>query len=204
MVASVELDERSLNVEWSPRAPDPRTSCHASRGDLVGQMLRDEPLDRGLGNEHASPMSECAKTAAGLRTIPLTPEMARRLTKRRTSATYAADADPIFPSSTGTPMSIHNWRKRVFRPACVKAGLVGATPHQLLHALASLMAEQGYSAADIAAQLGHADRGVTALRWYVRPKLHAPPVAADAIIRKGTRGNKVVTPQPKQAETALG
>jgi NAD(P)-dependent dehydrogenase (short-subunit alcohol dehydrogenase family) len=30
-----------------------------------------------------------------------------------------------------------------------------------------IVAEQGYSAAEIAAQLGHADRGVTALRWYV-------------------------------------
>jgi integrase len=48
------------------------------------------------------------------------------------------------------------------------AGLPRATPRQLCHGLASMMAEQGFSAAEIAAQLGHADRGVTALRSYVR------------------------------------
>jgi hypothetical protein len=56
-------------------------------------------------------------------------------------------------------------------------------------------------------QLGHADRGVTALRWYVRPKLHAAPIAADAIIRKGTGaqgGNKVAAPHPNPAESASG
>ena len=33
--------------------------------------------------------------------------------------------------------------------------------------MASLMANQGYSAAQIAAQLGHADGGVLALRTYI-------------------------------------
>ena len=73
---------------------------------------------------------------------------------------------------------------------------------QLRHGLASLMAEQGYSAAEIAAQLGHADRGVTSLRWYVHPKLHAAPIAADAMVRQGTAvATRVATGQPKIGET---
>jgi hypothetical protein len=66
------------------------------------------------------------------------------------------------------------------------------------------MAEHGDSAAEIAAQLGHANRSVTALRWYVHPKLHAAPVAADAMIRMGTRatvGNVRATLQPNLTET---
>ena len=39
--------------------------------------------------------------------------------------------------------------------------------------MASLMAEHGYGAADIAATLGHADGGVLALKTYIHPKVRA-------------------------------
>ena len=113
-----------------------------------------------------------AKTPAGVRTIPLSPETVRRLTKRRTEARFAADADPIFQSSVGTPMDPHNYRRHVFRPAAESAGVPWATPHKLRHGLASLMAQNGYSPAQIAAHLGHADGGVLALRTYI----HANPL----------------------------
>ena len=91
-----------------------------------------------------------AKTEAGLRTIPLSPETVRRLTKRRAESPYAGDTDPIFPSRRGTPIDSHNWRQRVFNPAAERAGVPWATPHKLRHGLASLMAHEGYSAAQIA------------------------------------------------------
>jgi hypothetical protein len=64
-----------------------------------------------------------------------------------------------------------------------------------------IVAEQGYSAAEIAAQLGHADRGVTALRWYVRPKLHAAPTAhrPDGTQRHAV-ATQVATRQPNLTE----
>jgi integrase len=108
-----------------------------------------------------------AKTTAGVRTIPLSPETARRLTKRRAAARYGADDDPIFPSRTGTPIDPHNYRGSVFKPAARTAGVPWATPHKLRHGMASLMATQGHSAAQIAAHLGHADGGVLALRTYI-------------------------------------
>ena len=61
----------------------------------------------------------------------------------------------------------HNYRARIFRPAAKLAGVPWATPHSLRHGVASLMAEKGYSPAQIAAHLGHADGGVLALRVYV-------------------------------------
>ncbi|MGZ4320608.1 MAG: tyrosine-type recombinase/integrase [Solirubrobacteraceae bacterium] len=72
----------------------------------------------------------------------------------------------------GTPIESHNWRQRVFNPAAERAGVPWATPHKLRHGLASLMANQGHSAARIAAHLGHADGGVLALRTYI----HADPL----------------------------
>jgi integrase len=108
-----------------------------------------------------------AKTDAGLRAIPLSPETVRRLTKRRSEASYAADDDPIFATRTGTAIDPHNWRRSAFKPAAERAGVPWATPHKLRHGLASLMAHQGYSAAQIASHLGHADGGVLALRTYI-------------------------------------
>ena len=129
-----------------------------------------------------------AKTEAGLRTIPLSPETVRRPTKRRAESPYAGDTDPIFPSRRGTPIDSHNWRQRGFNPAAERAGVPWATPHKLRHGLASLMAHEGYSAAQIAAHLGHADGGVLALRTYIHADRLADVGFADEAF-SGTRKN---------------
>lgn len=110
-----------------------------------------------------------SKTEAGLREIPLSPETLRRLTVRRSQSAYAAPGAPIFASRAGTHMDPRNWRRRVFNVAAVNPGVPHATPHKLRHGMASLMASQGYSAAQIAAHLGHADGGVLALKVYIHP-----------------------------------
>ncbi len=113
-----------------------------------------------------------SKTPSGERILPLSPQTVRRLLRRRADSTFASDSDAIFPSDAGTPIEPHNYRRRVFRPAARRAGVPWATPHALRHGLASLMVERGYSPAQIAAHLGHADGGVLALRTYV----HADPI----------------------------
>src|SRR4029077_17709981 len=127
--------------------------------------------------------------SSGHRSSPgLTNEASRRqrwsgrMTARRVATRFAGDTDTIFPSTTGTPIEPHHWRQRIFNPARQAAGLNWATPHKLRHGLASLMADAGCAAAEIAAHLGHADRGVTALRWYITQALHEAPAAADALL----------------------
>jgi integrase len=132
---------------------------------------------------------DSTKTDAGARIIPLTPETARMLTRRRAEAKFSAEGEPIFPSDAGSPMDDHNYRKRVFNPARTAAGVPWATPHKLRHGLASLMAERGYSPAQIAAQLGHADGGALALRVYVHPALHEAPEFVDGLLSGGNGGN---------------
>jgi integrase len=123
-----------------------------------------------------------SKTEAGERTIALTAETARRLMRLRAAAgTPPADA-PIFPNARGGKLDVRNFRRRVFKPAAVRAGVPQATPHMLRHGVASLMAERGYSPAEIAAQLGHADGGVLALRTYVHPDPHAAPEFLDDVL----------------------
>ena len=51
------------------------------------------------------------------------------------------------------------------------------------------MAERGYSPAQIAAQLGHADGGALALRVYVHPALHEAPEFVDGLLSGGNGGN---------------
>jgi integrase len=109
------------------------------------------------------------------------------LTERRAEARYGADADPIFPTRNGTAIDSHNWRGKVFNPAAERAGVPWATPHKLRHGLASLMANRGYSAAQIAAHLGHADGGVLALRTYIHAdRLDSADFIDDAFSSDGT------------------
>src|SRR5689334_8284042 len=72
-----------------------------------------------------------SKTEAGLRSILLSPETIRRLSRRRSATRYAQDDDPIFPSSTGTRLNPRNYRRSVFNPAAERAGVPWATPHKL-------------------------------------------------------------------------
>ena len=46
------------------------------------------------------------------------------------------------------------------------------------------MAAEGFGAPEIAAQLGHSDNGVTALRWYVRSKPIASPEFIDSALQQ--------------------
>jgi integrase len=109
-----------------------------------------------------------SKTDAGLRSVPLAPGFGRQLLKRRAKARWAADGDRIFPSAAGTPIDARNWRRRVWAPAIKAAGVEG-TPHTLRHSLASLLFEQGHTAAQVAAWLGHEDPGFT-LRTYIHAR----------------------------------
>ena len=140
----------------------------ASTGCRISEALNTRWRDFGPDEDgRLAVRISVSKTEAGLRSVPLSPEMARRLTRRRSEARFASEDDPIFPSRTGTLIDPRNWRRYVFAPAAKAAGVPWATPHKLRHGLASLMAREGHSAAQIATHLGHADGGVLAMRTYI-------------------------------------
>jgi integrase len=110
---------------------------------------------------------ERAKTRAGVRRVPVTPAMSRRLLLRRAITDFADQSDPVFPNAVGQHIDPRNFRRRIFIPAAIEAGVPWARPHALRHGLASMMAREGHSPGRIAAQLGHADGGVLALKTYI-------------------------------------
>lgn len=130
-----------------------------------------------------------SKTEAGRRTIPLSPETGRRLTKRQT-AVSARKSDPVFANARGRAMDASNYRREVFNPASERAGVPWATPHCLRHGMASLMADHGYSAAQIASHLGHADGGVLAQRTYIKPAMIEAPAFVDTALHASETGNE--------------
>ena len=85
------------------------------------------------------------------------PRAVRLLAPLRDDLEPARTSGPVFARADGglwRETDWRNWRRRVFRPAAARAGLVGARPYDLRHAFASLLIAEGrLSIVEIAAQL---------------------------------------------------
>lgn len=139
-----------------------------------------------------------SKTETGLEPVPLTPEAVRMLTRRRAKAD-AGDRDLIFPNAVGRPFDRRSWTGRYFKPAAERAGVPWASPHKLRHGVATLMAEQGYEAHDIAKVLRHADGGALAQRTYMHPAV-TPVDFLDNVFGSQRGANTAANNNPNQAE----
>jgi len=96
------------------------------------------------------------KTEAGKRTVKLSPELAARLWERGADAT-----GPMFHTRTGQRLNDRNLR-RVLDAATIKTGVVGVSYHTFRHTHGSMLLDQGWSIADVADRLGHANPAITA------------------------------------------
>jgi integrase len=96
------------------------------------------------------------KTDAGKRTVRLSPELAIRLWEHGADSTGT-----MFHSRTGQRLNDRNLR-RVLDRATSKAGLVGVSFHTFRHTHGSILLDQGWSIADVADRLGHANPAITA------------------------------------------
>lgn len=85
------------------------------------------------------------KTKAGRRTVPtLTPEVGARLAVRAVALGHGPD-DYVFGGPMGGPLRPNNFRRRVWKPAVVLAGLEAPqpTPHALRHTAITLWISAG-------------------------------------------------------------
>jgi integrase len=66
------------------------------------------------------------KSRAGQRVVPLPPVLTESLNIHRNRlVTEPGDADLVFPSRAGGPLRRNNFRRRVWLPSLVRAGLLG-------------------------------------------------------------------------------
>ena len=125
------------------------------------------------------------KTAAAVREIPIPPQLEALFQTFLVPSAHRW----VFPSRTGRlPLSYWNLVKRGLVPALDAAGLAdkGIRLHDLRHAAASLLIAEGLTPVEVAAQLGHADPGVT-MRVYAhlfdRRRSHERTRAAFATVQ---------------------
>ena len=142
-------------------------------GELLGLQWQD--VDHTAGILHVrrqvTPRGEITepKTATARRRVVLAPSLARQLTQHRQAALARGRPRPdsfVFASNAGTALSARNVTGRGFHAAVHEAKLNRRDKpslrfHDLRHCYASMMVAHGLSSTDIAAQLGHANSGIT-------------------------------------------
>ena len=133
------------------------------------------------------------KTAAGVRTMPLSPGLVDLLVGLKPEE--ATDEDFVFASKANRrrPISYFNFRRRGFELALERAGLDGRgiTIHALRSAAASILIRQGLSAVEVAQVLGHANANIT-LKVYAK-LFDRSDVAARVREAQGALDLRVVT-----------
>ena len=106
------------------------------------------------------------KSAAGMRTLPLSRFAAEMLAARR-GVPYYGEQTMIFPSTAGTWRDPENFN-RTWRTARGELGVPEVTSHSFRKTVADLIDEQGLSARVGADQLGHAKPSMTQDRYMTR------------------------------------
>lgn len=110
-----------------------------------------------------------SKTDAGVREIPLDP-MDTLMISQHVAATgrSGADADsPLFTSPEGKPLHYNNFRRRIFKPACEKAGIPHVTFHDLRRTHATMLVAEGHDPKVVQERMGH--RSIeTTLKYYAK------------------------------------
>jgi integrase len=95
------------------------------------------------------------KSKYGRRDIPIDHGLVRALRRYRMASRWSGDTDPVFPSTTGTPLRPNNVFNRVLRPAAEEAGAPWAGFHTFRHTCASLLFDSGRNAVQVQRWLGH-------------------------------------------------
>jgi integrase len=128
-----------------------------------------------------------------IREVPIAPWLGELLREyvggRRDGFVFAPD---------GEMLDSNNWRKRVWTPAAVRAGLYDARIHDLRHTFASWLLQAGVPLARVGELLGHQSYKTTQIYAHLVPKQHDPMVMA-AIRKPGVEQN-VEQSAPRQSD----
>jgi integrase len=146
---------------------------------LAGTVAVAEQLTRG---EHGRVLVGPPKSEAGRRVLAapraLLDMLAAHFARRGLTG---ADGDAfVFVSPEGGLLRYSNWRRRVWLPACARAGLNGLTFHDLRRAAATALVLEHVDMKTAQTVLGHSDPRLT-LGLYAQSSSGAGRDAADRI-----------------------
>lgn len=144
------------------------------QGELLALRWSDLDLDAGTvavrhtlrrkTHELAEPKTARARRVLRLGTIAvgtLREQRRRQLEERLAAGRHWQDHDLVFATRTGTPLDSRNVT-RALQEALSRAGYPRQRFHDLRHAYATLMIEDGEELAIVSRSLGHADLSTTA------------------------------------------
>ncbi len=137
-------------------------------GLRIGEVLalRWGPKGVMVGPEGGVVRVTEAKTATGVREVPIGPNLAAVLVQHR-QATEGAEGAPVFADEQGQPYSRHGAPRYALRRIAGDAGIEGVTWHAFRHTHATVLGTRPeVDAVTLAARLGHADPAFTA-RHYI-------------------------------------
>lgn len=135
-------------------------------GELLGLQWQDVEFEASVLHvrRQYSRTGELAepKTPKACRRVPLTPKMVALLKKHKVASRHSQEANFVFASNTGGPLSHRNVQRRGFEAARDLAQLPRTiTFHNLRHAFASLAAHRGVPLNVLSEVMGHTNVGVT-------------------------------------------
>jgi integrase len=145
----------------------------------VGTVEIAEQLTRG---KHGRTVLGSPKSSAGRRTLAapawLMDMLAAHLARRGVTG---ADTNAfVFVMPAGGPLDYTHWRRRVWQPACRRAGLEHLTFHDLRRANATTMVLEGVDLKTAQTRLGHSDPRLT-LAVYAQATTEGDRRAADVL-----------------------
>ena len=105
------------------------------------------------------------KSAAGVRTVPVSEMLLRRLKAWRLQSNFSGDADLIFPNRKGRYMGHDNLVKRRYKPTLKAVKVSGINWHSLRHYAVSTWIEAGLAPKTIQTFAGHSSLQVTMDRY---------------------------------------
>ncbi|MBA2279803.1 MAG: site-specific integrase [Acidimicrobiia bacterium] len=154
-----------------------------------------EQVHAGGGHHHVSP----PKSAAGRRSVAVPSIVVESLEIHLGEFAEAGSAGLVFPAPSGGFMRPENFRRRVWTPATLAAGVAPLRLHDLRHTCASLAIAAGADVKVLQRMLGHASAALTLDRYG-----HLMPGQAELIADRLDAMARASAPAPLADVVALG